>query len=300
MNFTQCHMERLDSIRESEKSSEMSSLISALNNTHKELIFVGYSDSEILLKENKTPFFTESDVKVFGYTLLIYMGTTEKSHYIAVVFKNPPKVTSIKIRDVMKLATEVGDIAGYGYSLVKFNQQYSFCPRCGIQMHYAGYGTHFTCGNCHNMCFPRTDPCIIVVVKHPTERKCLFVRKSIMPVNRYTCVAGFLEVGESIEKCVEREVWEEVQIHVKDVRYVTSSAYPINAANQIMIGCEATAINTNIDKEPGKELDEAFWVDEAQVRRAILQSKQEKPEGLYTVPPTYIAHQLFEHFVREN
>ncbi|KAL7718049.1 NAD(+) diphosphatase [Entamoeba marina] len=292
-------MERLESIRDVETSNDMNSLLPYLKTlTPSKVTFVSFSQDLQVNIRNGSGLYDEDEIKQLNSTLYVYCGTTKDTHYVATITTtNPSGSMEIGIRECLKLPMEMCDIIGYASSLIKFNNKFSFCPRCGNKMSYAGYGTHQSCLNCKNVCFPRTDPCIIVVIRHPTERKCLFVKKAFMPEKRYTCVAGFLEVGESIEECVKRETWEEVKLRVTNVKYVTSSAYPINLTNQIMIGCSADALNDDIDRIPGNELSEAFWVDEDTVKRAIIESQSEKPNGVYTVPPSYIAHQLFQHWV---
>ncbi|BFU22501.1 mutt nudix family protein [Entamoeba histolytica] len=298
MNFTSSHMQRLDSIREAIGNDQIDKLLPTLKATNKQIIFVCYNQMGNPNIRDGSAFYTEKEMIENNIKIIVYMGTTEDKQYVAVETEHAPVGSiSMNLTECMKLEHTMCDIIGFGSALIKFNQRFSYCPRCGNKMKYGGFGTHMDCGSCKNMVFPRTDPCIIVVVRHPTEKKCLFVRKSIMPEKRYTCVAGFLEVGESAEECVTREVWEEVHLHVKDVKYVTSSGYPLPGANQIMLGYEAQAIDSEIDIIPGNELCEAFWVNEEEVKQAINESKKPKPEGRYTVPPTYIAHQLFQYWV---
>lgn len=61
----------------------------------------------------------------------------------------------------------------------------------------------------HNTCYPRTDPSVIMCVVTPDKKHCLLGRKSVFPTKMYSCLAGFVEPGESIEDAVIRETKEE-------------------------------------------------------------------------------------------
>ena len=299
MNFHQCHMDRLESITTSTNSKDMNTLLHYLKQTGKELRFLCYTEKGSPLIRNKEGIYSEEEMNECQMNLMCYMGTTEQYHYIAVTTKiQPQNSIEMHLRTCMiELEKELCDMLGYGSCLIKFNISATYCFRCGTKMTYGDYGHCMNCPNCKNQVFPRTDPVIIVLIKHPTEKKCLFVRKPIMPVNRYTCIAGFLEVGESGESCVIREAFEEAHLRVKNVKYVISSAYPMAMTNQLMLGYEAESIDTEIDIVPGNELCEAFWATEDEVKYALEQSNKYEFSGKYTVPECYIAHQLFKHWI---
>ena len=86
------------------------------------------------------------------------------------------------------------------------------------------------------------------------------------PGNRRSCLAGFLEPGESIEEAVAREVFEEAGVRVTDVRYVTSQPWPF--PSQLMIGRRATALSDEVHVD-GIEIASAQWFDRAEARAAI-------------------------------
>ena len=305
MNFTEANLTRIESIRNSIDSKDMKKLIpylKQLDNNTKEIILLPFNSKGNPFIRNNSVYYKENEINENEMKVIIYLGTNENTHYICCLIENQP-INSIEmnLRECMfKLEKEMCNRIGYASSLIKFYLNNQFCPKCGNKVIYCDYGTHLLCEQCKNEIFPRTDPCIIVLIKHPSEMKCLFVRKSIMPEHRYTCVAGFLEVGESAEECVKRECFEEVHLRVKDIKYIASSYYPMPITNQIMLGFECQSIDTEIDIIPGNELCEAFWVDINEVKIALEESSKQNPTGNYTVPPQYIAHQLFKHWVNEN
>src|SRR3546814_3165818 len=102
------------------------------------------------------------------------------------------------------------------------------------------------------------------------DGRALLGRQHRFPPNRYSALAGFVEVGESVEEAVARELKEEAGINVHNVRYVASHPWP--SPSSLMIGCFADAENDllNLDAE---ELDEAFWASRAEVLDALVSSE---------------------------
>jgi NAD+ diphosphatase len=84
----------------------------------------------------------------------------------------------------------------------------------------------------------------------------LLTRKSVWPAGRYSLVAGFLDFGESLEECVQREVKEETGIEVRNIRYVGSQNWPF--PSQLMAGfiAEYAGGEIAVDHE---ELEDARW-----------------------------------------
>jgi NAD+ diphosphatase len=108
---------------------------------------------------------------------------------------------------------------------------------------------------CRESNYPRTDPVIISLVQSADGQKVLLARSHGFPPGYYSCVAGFLEGGESIEEAVRREVNEEVGLLLgPKVRYASSQPWPLGRGlfNQVMIGCLATAEGSEIKIDPCK------------------------------------------------
>jgi NADH pyrophosphatase NudC (nudix superfamily) len=100
--------------------------------------------------------------------------------------------------------------------------------------------------------YPRTDPVVIMAVLDPTREKILLGRQKIWPKKFYSCLAGFIESGETIEEAVRREVYEEAGIEVGEVYYHSTQPWPYPSSLMIgMIGIakENQTIRCDLDNE---------------------------------------------------
>ncbi len=169
-------------------------------------------------------------------------------------------------------------------SLVDWHGRHRFCANCGTVTapFRAGWGR--TCPNCGAEHFPRVDPVVIMLAEH--DGRVLLGRQPPWPPGRYSALAGFLEVGESVEEAVRRETLEEAGVRVGKVRYVASQPWPFPSS--LMIACigEAESDAITIDVH---ELEDARWFSRDEVARALARD----PEAPFGAPPPYaIAHTL--------
>lgn len=155
-------------------------------------------------------------------------------------------------------------ILGQARALVDWHARHRFCAQCGAPTEHIEGGARRRCTSCDARHYPRVDPSVIMLVEH--NDRLLLARRATAPGNRRSCLAGFLEPGESIEEAVTREVFEEAGVVVRDVRYVTSQPWPF--PSQLMIGCRATAVSDEVHVD-GIEIASAEWFDRAEVRAAI-------------------------------
>lgn len=182
-------------------------------------------------------------------------------------------------------AMPAGEAALYGIarSLIDWHVRHGFCANCGQVTMVSRAGWARSCGNCTAQHFPRTDPVVIMAVEHGD--RVLLGRQPSWPPGRYSTLAGFVEVGESIEEAVAREVFEEAGVRVGAVRYVASQPWPF--PSQLMIGCVAVADDDRLQVDT-TELEDALWATRDEVRAALAGEG-----GRFVAPPAYaIAHHL--------
>jgi len=174
-------------------------------------------------------------------------------------------------------------------SLARWHSRHRFCANCGQLSEIVRGGWSRSCPSCSAEHFPRVDPVVIMLVEH--EGKVLLGRQPHYPPGRYSALAGFVEVGETIEAAVAREVQEEAGIRVRDVRYVASQPWPFPSS--LMIGCCARAdgMDLVVDKT---ELEDARWFTRAEIAEGVAGA-----EGAMFRPPphTAIARTLLEDWL---
>ncbi len=174
-------------------------------------------------------------------------------------------------------------------SLVDWHQRHGFCPACGTATEIFRAGWARRCPSCSVEHFPRTDPVVIMLAEY--EGRALLGRQAAWPAGRYSALAGFVEVGESIEEAVARETLEEAGVRVSDVRYVASQPWPF--ASSLMIACIARAQDDALDLDT-TEIEDAMWVTRDEVRAALAGA----PDARFGAPPRYaIAHTLLSAWV---
>lgn len=101
-----------------------------------------------------------------------------------------------------------------------------FCGRCGRLMRHDERERMLRCACCHNMVYPKISPAVIVAVTD--KDRLLLTKYAGRAYQNYALIAGFTEIGESIEQTVEREVFEEVGLHVKNIRYYKSQPWALS------------------------------------------------------------------------
>ena len=138
--------------------------------------------------------------------------------------------------------------------LLEWKKSHIYCGVCGNPTEIQGHENTLACIRCSKPYYPRISPCVIVVVTKGDY--CLLARQLNWADGLFSAVAGFIEVGESAEDAIHREVFEEVGIHVKKPVYIGSQAWPF--PGQLMLGFIAEAASEIITVD-GKEISEARW-----------------------------------------
>lgn len=140
-------------------------------------------------------------------------------------------------------------------ALLEWHRSHRFCSACGAPSDPAAAGWSRRCPACGAQHFPRTDPVVIMLVL--SGNRALLGRSPGWPEGMYSCLAGFMEPGETVEAAVRREVMEETGVRCGPVGYVASQPWPFPAS--LMIGCRATAETEDITLDPA-ELEDALWI----------------------------------------
>ena len=154
----------------------------------------------------------------------------------------------------MQLDNVLATVAGRAAQILHWERRSRFCSQCGAVLVRIPNGWGKRCPSCGDEHFPHIHPCIIVLVRRGTDL--LLIRNAAWNTGRFSLVAGFLDFGESLEECVQREVREEAGIEIAGIRYVGSQCWPF--PSQQMIGFLADYAGGDVTPD-GVEVVEAGW-----------------------------------------
>ena len=145
-------------------------------------------------------------------------------------------------------------IAGRANHLLDWERSHRFCGRCGGPMANKSDERAKHCPACGLVNYPRLNPAVIVAVIK--GHRILLARNKRFRAPFYSVLAGFVEPGETLEQCVQREIREEVGLTVKNIRYFGSQPWPF--PNSLMMGFVADYAAGRIVVD-NSELMEAGW-----------------------------------------
>jgi NAD+ diphosphatase len=187
--------------------------------------------------------------------------------------------------DLRSLWGRVSDVewsvASRAVQLVAWARTHRFCGRCGTPTAPSRVDRSMRCPTCGLLAYPRLAPAVITLVQRGDEA--LLARGVQFPLQMYSCLAGFVEPGETLEEAVRREVREEVGVGIDDLRYMGSQPWPF--PHSLMIGFFATWTSGEIVIDP-TEIVDAGWY-----RRDALPA---------IPPPLSIARRLIDRWVADG
>ena len=175
-------------------------------------------------------------------------------------------------------------VAGRAVQLVEWSRTHRFCGRCATPTEPSGGDRSMRCPSCGLLAYPRLAPAMITLVTkgEPGPRQQILLAHGVQfRLPMYSCLAGFVEPGESLESAVVREVREEVGIDVAHVEYRGSQPWPF--PHSLMIGFRARWVSGEIECDPTEILDAQWYTRDA----------------LPPIPPPIsIARQLIDEWAR--
>jgi NAD+ diphosphatase len=175
------------------------------------------------------------------------------------------------------LSADESAILAYARGILHWHRNQRFCGACGEATESRDAGHLRVCGGCDKLLFPRIEPAIIVLVEAPDEPdRCLLARHKGAAEGSYSTLAGFVEIGESLEEAVRRELLEEAGVRVDEVRYQASQAWPFPSG--LMVGFRAVAATDEVDVDE-HELVEARWFTRAEVHE-LLAAKGSRTDSI--------------------
>lgn len=193
----------------------------------------------------------------------------------------PPQWQAHTLRQALQgLPADAVPLLARAAQLRRFEHSHRFCGACAqpLQAHQHDHGRG--CPSCGELYYPRLSPAMMVAVTR--GREILLARGPHFSPGMYSALAGFVEPGETLEACVERETAEEVGIRIRQLQYVGSQSWPF--PHSLMLAFTAEYAAGEITPQPG-EIEAADWFD------------------IDHLPPTpaghSIAHWLIKHTVEQ-
>ena len=244
--------------------SDKKNLLGRLDSATKEISFPRLKDFKTIEKEKLTYLFSIDDEDFF-----LLLNDSENKDFL-----NSSAVSSYdfyNLRDFRSIYyyPQTYVYASFtAYQLAEWYMVTKFCGKCGAENEHSKKERAMICPKCGNIIYPRINPAVIIGVIDKEANKLLVTRYKV-GYGHNALVAGFTEIGETLEETVSREVMEEAGIHVTNIRYYKSQPWGI--ASDILVGffCEVTG-----DREitmDNNELKFASWLSPEEIELQPLE-----------------------------
>lgn len=230
--------------------------------TEEDYILIFHDNSVLLLEaqEIKIPTlkqFNESYPNI-NIQVQYLFGIDDRNYYLAwdtlVEAKGKWKYISTgELRDRTPMWKAFACTVGEQLNRWYFNHIY--CGRCGSLLDKSETERALPCKKCGNIIYPTLSPSVIVGIVDGD--RILLTKYANRIFKKYALVAGYCEIGESLEETVKREVFEEVGLHVKNIRYYKSQPWPFSDC--LLVGYFADLDGLDEVNLQEDELSEAVW-----------------------------------------
>lgn len=189
----------------------------------------------------------------------LYLGTfAGLPCYAAEVSAETPEPPGLAFRPLRSLyevlEEDLFHLAGKALQLLAWEGTHRFCGRCGTETARSVTERSRICPQCGLVSYPQLAPAVITAILR--DKQILLAHAPHFQNNMYGLIAGFVEPGETLEDCVQREIMEEVGLKVKNITYFGSQQWPF--PNSLMVGFLAEYESGEITVD-GEELDHAAW-----------------------------------------
>jgi NAD+ diphosphatase len=227
------------------------------------LIFIFYGPKLLVKKAGSNVFIPSGkDILQFGikHTTPLFIGDLEQKHCFCAQSLAPVSGSQIfglhGVRELFGiLSEEMFKMAALGLQVNNWDQVSRYCGKCGKHFHLMKTERAKECLSCGHIQYPWISPAVIMAVTR--GKKILLARSNHLKFSFYSVLAGYVEVGETLEECVKREVFEEVRLLVKNIRYFGSQSWPFT--NSLMIAFTAEHASGEIIIDQNEILDAAWF-----------------------------------------
>lgn len=200
---------------------------------------------------------------------------TSEADDVVAAWGSAPQMMSLRAC-LPELSPADADFAATAVAMGNWHHNHAFCGRCGGETYSVQGGWERRCRDCGRCHYPRTD-CAVIVSVIDRDDRLLLARNVGWQADRMSIVAGFLEPSETLENAVRREVLEETGVHVSQVTYLASQAWPF--PGQLMVAFTAVADGTDLTVAEG-EIESAQWFSRSEYREALADGRLRPGSGL--------------------
>lgn len=228
------------------------------------LLFI-FSGNKLLIHQNETETYLPTKTTELEQQLLFsqqhHIGTYKnQACYVVDIPKNmviPKGMQLISLRQFISyIDKELFMIAARAFQLLQWDKNHQYCGHCATPMKTNYQERVKRCPHCKLVNYPRISPAVIMRITDGD--KILLSRSPHFVEGLYSVQAGFVEIGESLEQTVEREIKEETNLQIKNIRYFGSQPWPF--PNSLMLAFTAEYAGGELKIDP-KELEDAAWYD---------------------------------------
>ena len=243
-------------------------------NSSGDLFLNGHETTEIL-------FFSKPDIHSYfpGKHTEIFLGSEGTHNYYCLGVSNAVDIEDpVNPREIItQLSDWLVDLINMARGTILWRANVNFCGRCGSPTTETDGGMAVICitKDCSIKHYPKIDPAVIVLVSDGNDRVAL-ARGNRHKSNMFSCFAGFLELGESLEQAIIREVHEESGLDVSDIQYFGSQSWPYPSS--VMIGYSAVSEYKDLTIDQ-TELLEGYWFSRSELIESLKL-------GTVSIPPT--------------
>uniref|UniRef100_H3AMU0 NAD(+) diphosphatase n=1 Tax=Latimeria chalumnae TaxID=7897 RepID=H3AMU0_LATCH len=212
--------------------------------------------------------------------------------------------TFIELRKALFLLNgNVAPLLSKAQALLRWHDNNQYCSKTGQPTQKNIAGSKRICNANGIIYYPQMSPVVITLVSNGDW--CLLARQETFPAGMYSALAGFCDIGETVEEAIYREVAEEVGLEVESLMYAGSQHWPFPNSS-LMIACHATVRQGHTEINVNKfELENARWFSLEEVKEAFQHKRipPERKDGTVPVwipPKLAIARQLIEEWVQRQ